>query len=649
MDDKDRILQCLRHLASVCDYARTLDGQGFNGFDADFGHDLAGRDCLSDGQAIVACKMLQKYRKQLETAGLSIPESYITEKIKDEPKIVKRIEVNPVSITGSPVIITRTNGDLLISFPVFDGRNIRVEKIKSLPERRWCPELPDKPWKVPNRLAREVVAMFPEAKVDQSVLDLIDAQNKLSEMSEQANGTFRVSGLGGELYPFQQMGVKFLDCAGGRAILADEMGLGKTVQALAYLQHRPELRPAVIVCPASLKQNWFRELRKWLKINDTVKIIDGREAYDLSLEGVAIIIINWDILDGSNQKSSWKQKIIDWKPAIVIADEAHYMKNRKAIRSKAMQEIANAVPRVILMTGTPVTNRPSELFPLLNAVDSRSWPNFFRYAKRYCNAHQTYFGWDFSGASNLDELHEIIKPYVMRRLKSQVLKDLPAKRRATVELKFDDYLLNDYEDALEAARDVIERKGTQAEHLVMIEKAKQICVKAKLPAVRDWVFDSFIETGEKVVLFATHHETIDILMKSFGDVAVKLDGRDNDKSRQEAIDRFQNDPSCLVFVGNIKAAGVGITLTAASNVAFVEFAWTPGDMTQAEDRIHRIGQEESVTAWYLVASGTIDVDIVNLLESKRQVIDVIHDGSVSDVDFSIVGEIVKIISQGIDK
>ena len=201
--------------------------------------------------------------------------------------------------------------------------------------------------------------------------------NELAAMSRKADGaTIAVPGLTGELFPFQKVGVEFLERANGRAGIFDEMGLGKTIQAIAYMQLHPELRPVVVVVPASLKINWKREIEKWMTTNFKVEVLKGRTPYDLTGD---ILIINYDIL------TAWIAKLLEFKPALLIADEAHYAKNTTSQRAKALINLAEKIDKVILLTGTPVTNRPKELFPLLQMLDKNAWPNFFRYAKQYCD------------------------------------------------------------------------------------------------------------------------------------------------------------------------------------------------------------------------------------------------------------------------
>lgn len=625
------IVKALQHLAGVCDGAKEQDGQGFNGRDTRFGKSLAEQSAvrtLSEKQQAAALEMLQTYRGQLEAAGIDLPkaESY---KVYTNGNAAPKPKAEEIS--GS---ISLAKKEIVVSFGYHPDL---VAKVKSLPERKFDGK--SKTWRVPVRLATEVVEMFPQFTIDQSVSDLVQSQNQLASMSNRATSDFEIPGIKGQPLPYQRAGVQFLETAGGRGIIADQMGLGKTLQSLAYMQLHPDKRPAIIIVPASLKINWQREIAKWLSTDEKIHLITGRKTYPLI--GQTIYIINYDIV------SYWSDELIKLNAPVLIADEAHYCKNAQSKRSKAVKKLAGKIPHTILLTGTPVTNRPLELFPLLNMVDSTAWPSFWPYAKRYCGAYNDGWGWNFSGATNLDELHQKIKPYVVRRTKDQVLTELPAKRRVTVPFEMTADKAKEYKHQLEETARILreaQRGAMDAHHLARIEKLKQIAVGGKLPAAIEWLKD-FTESGQKIIVFATHKFVVAELMAAFGDQAVKVTGDDSQDERQTAVDAFQNDPSKLVFVGNIKAAGVGLTLTAASDVAFLEFAWTPGDHDQAEDRAHRIGQQDNVTCWYLVALGTMDEKIIDLLEQKRQIVDQVTDGKSGDLKFSIMNELANEITK----
>jgi len=291
-----------------------------------------------------------------------------------------------------------------------------------------------------------------------------------------------------------------------------------------------------------------------------------------------------------------------------------------------------------------------DLFTQLNLLAPDEYPDYFRYGLRYCNGHrkkifvrggEEKYVWDFSGASHLDELNRRLKSTVMiRRLKKDVLKELPPKRVAVVPVELSspkEYLIAE-ENFLRwlhewVKRGKYERKrlvtAARAEALAKIEYLKQCAVRLKIKSVLQWVSD-FLESGEKLILFAHHRGVIDYLKKQFAGCVV-LYGGETVRARQDAAQKFQNNPDCRLLIGSLTAAGIGLNLTAASNVAFVEFPWRPADLDQTVDRTHRIGQVNSVTAWCLVASApgikTVDERILDLLGKKRGIADQILDGT----------------------
>lgn len=446
---------------------------------------------------------------------------------------------------------------------------------------------------------------------------------------------------GGELYPFQKIGVGFIESRNGRVLIADHMGLGKTIQTLGWLEMHPEKRPAVIIVPATLKINWKREITKWMS-NETVHIVNGRMNGDSPLPKASIYIINYDIvavertvIKKGQEKAEvfFREDLADLNPEVVIIDECHYIKNRNAKRTKAVQRMKGIEHRIAL-SGTPATSRPAEFFNALHFIAPERFPSFWNYAKRYCGAFNNGFGWVTSGATNTEELHHILTSSIMlRRTKDEVLKDLPDKVRSVIPLPLTNRKEYNraHEDFLgwlgETSPEAV-AKAEGAEALVRIEKLKQVSVKGKLDSAVQWIRD-YLEDEDKLVVYTTHQAVIDSLENELGAEfnAVKLDGRTSQKNKDDAVQTFQNDSSCRLFLGNIKAAGMGITLTAASATCFIELGWTPGDHDQAEDRVHRIGQEaDSVNAYYLVAAGTIEEEIASLIDKKRKILDMVLDG-----------------------
>lgn len=449
------------------------------------------------------------------------------------------------------------------------------------------------------------------------------------------------------LFEHQVEGIRFLNIA-KKAILADDMGLGKTRQAI--LAAANEVGDILVVCPASLKENWAREIRGQ-DIEDTIEIIDGGKRYTYYDGGTRVwTIVNYDVLE---------RYVEDLKQPIGIYDEAHYVKNLRTNRTKAALKIAKRQEIVYLLTGTPVLNRPEELFSLLQAIDHKLGKSWYSYVLRYCNGHYREFrkrvqlpngAWevknikflDTGGASNLDELAVKISDSYLRRTKAELGDKLPAKIVDTVKVELApadrqkyNTVWDTYIQYLENDPDgVDERKMINAQmtrHLIELGKLKQVVSLGKLDRIVNDVAD-IVEQGEKVLVFTQYTETVRQLKEKLQAKKIKsvsLTGSDDMQARTKAVDEIQKG-STQVFIGNIKAAGVGLTLTAANTVLFADMEWTPALNQQAEDRAHRIGQPKQVNIHYYIAEKTVDEDIAELLGVKQQIINKILSGQSGD-------------------
>lgn len=507
----------------------------------------------------------------------------------------------------------------------FEFDRLLIDRVKTLPDRRYNPD--GKYWTLP--LIPSVLEFLKKEKFmfSAELEEMIQPAPKPAEIDSRLNPM---------LFPYQQEGIRFIESHQGRCLIGDEMGLGKTAQALSWLALHPEKTPVIIVTPASLKLNWEKEAQIWMK-NPAVQILSGTKPKTPTGK---YLIINYDILP------QWLPVLKEIKAKVLVTDECHYFKNRTAKRTKAVKELGKFIPHVICLSGTPILNRPVEIFNALNLIAPNQFPNFMKFAFRYCGARHTQFGWDFSGATNTKELHEMLTSTLMiRRRKDDVLKELPEKLYSFVPLELGNKRVYEAAEAdfLSFVREtqgmVAAAKASNAAALTQIEGLKQLAVQGKLEQAVSWIRDH-LEINGKLVVFATHKMTIDRLMEEFREVAVKIDGSTPVGSRQEVVDQFQNNEHIRLFVGNIKAAGVGITLTAARDVAFLELPWTPGELSQATDRCHRIGQRNNVTAYYLLAVGTIEEKIAKLLDKKQQVLNTVLDGSATITQDSMLMEII---------
>lgn len=425
-------------------------------------------------------------------------------------------------------------------------------------------------------------------------------------------------------------------------LLADEQGLGKTIEAIGVINADPNINNVLVVCPASLKTNWARELAKWLVIPRSIAIAEGD-----NFPNTDIVIVNYDLLTRLRPTIDAR----NWD--LLIADEAHRAKNPKAQRTQALlghRKSGNPgviARRKLLLTGTPIVNRPVELWPLIEALDPNGMgASFFTFAKRYTDAAHNGYGWDFTGAANLPELQQRMRAkFMVRRLKSEVLTELPAKRRqvivvppngAAATVAAEQQLFQHHREVMErvekAAAEAKARgdkdgytaaiKSLHAANRIAFEKmskARHATAVAKIPALIEHVTE-LLEAEDKVVVFIHHHDVAHALAEAFPDAAV-VTGETKISDRTLEVDRFQTDPHCRVFIGSLAAAGIGLTLTAAQLVVFGEEDWVPGNINQAEDRLHRIGQHGSVLVQHLVFDDSVDAYMAQVNVAKQDVFD----------------------------
>lgn len=773
MKERATLADAVRALAKVDDYASSLDGQGFNKFDAEFGNKMALTPwpAWTPKQKRAVWRMLRKYRRQLLMFGINY------EQLEEPPADAQTTTKKPgrAWIEGDDQVVVRFNWDPRNTPPLvtelkklpgrsWDGKNqvwrfpiqslgpvkgfcdqhglemseevgqakaaaaepdtlklagqqlvlksaydkAKVDHLRAIPGAWW--DRQSKVWRFPliglavqgiiesskhlgwenqpqsdswtpaERTLEEALKIWKWETTPntlRAMKEALEQAEHLRKASKAEDAVLDIHGLGGELMPFQKAGVKYA-LATRRCFIADEMGLGKTVQALAAI-HAAQAYPAVIVCPAFLKLNWQKEAQKWLP-GKKVVILEGKKvdrAHGYLLDYGDIFIINYDILGNWDAEAkdmkpgSWAGALAERKPAAVVFDESHYCKNpgteKKPVhRTRAAKVLAKSAKQMaLLLTGTPIVNRPAELVSQLDILGMLNvFGGRYRFERKYCDASNNGFGWDAAGAAEsnvLVELNDLLRTtcYV-RREKKDVLKELPAKVRSEQRVEPDPKVMVEYRRAeadvisflSDKARTIAEELGEDAdsaaveaamraqsaEQLVRMNALKRLAAKATIPAALKWSQDFLESTGKKLVVWAHHRDVVEELADKLNAPYI-LGGMDPQR-KEDIVTRFQTDPDLKVLVCGIKAAGVGITLTAASDCVFVELAWTPGDHDQAEDRNHRIGQEDSVTGWYMIPEDTIYEDIYELIAQKRVVCDSVNKGEAQQImGQSILGEV----------
>jgi SNF2 family DNA or RNA helicase len=460
-------------------------------------------------------------------------------------------------------------------------------------------------------------------------------------------------------YPYQQAGVEYI-LPRPAVILADQMGLGKTAQALLTMNMRHPVE-ALIVCPAILKYNWLKEARKWMIGHITAYIYESKKIryYKSRITNhnkeTIIHIINYDILE------KFRDRLINTPFNFFVADECHFIKNENSMRSKVSQELAKKAKWKIFITGTPIYNKPKDLFVPLNLIDPVMFGNFFQFAQRYCGAHKTKIGsksvMKYGGATNVEELNTILRAnYMVRRLAKDVMKDLPDKIKDVIILNESDLekIVEKEKKALVDSKQEEEKIKAEVEQLKELVKTnlqyeveyknkvktlreirfknfgeisrirKELAIK-KTPYVIDFVKD-ILENNEdehsKVVVFGHHTEVLEKIyteLKKFKPVIVT--GKIKDSERQASIAAFSEKNDTRVFVGSMGAAGTGVDglQNNCNTVVFAELDWTPSLVDQAESRLQRIGQKNSVWVYHIVANDSIDSRIVKLMMEKEAV------------------------------
>lgn len=610
------------------DHAREDNGVGFSSADGTFAHAMIEHPrAWSVKQCAAVYKILKRYsRTQLPALGFDFATFPDPPTADDVPaRSASRSAIATPSAT-----IAVDGKQLRFAWGFDDHFHLRLSTIKSITGRTY--HAATKSW--------EIVITINNAEQILNALDSLSANGagfdddtaareaiaragslavKTIASSEAEDSDIEITGLidNSVLLPYQRAGVEHI-IRHKRTIVADEMGLGKTLMSIAAMttSHRERV---LIICPASLKGNWSDEIVKWTgeEAEGEMLTIDGKKSYTLA--PVKWTIINYDLL------SSWINELSIQDYDAIIVDEAHMLKSgTKSQRGKAFTDLVNRVqPEYLaLLTGTPILNRPIEMWPLLRAVGGSTivggWKHFIA---RYCDAKNTSFGLDLTGASNLVELNTTLRSsgLMIRRRKTDVLKELPPRRWARVEVPLSVKTSQEYA-AIRA--DGISKQSEPGAILTMMGQLRQLVAAEKTQLAIDWI-ERFLESEEQLIVFSWHREVAETIAARFNAPKI-IGGMNRDVIDQGKAD-FQSGKA-RVIVCNIAAGGVGHTLTAASNVLFIEQAWNGALMDQALDRAHRIGQKaSSVTGWVLVSrladrNDTIDQYMFEMIESKRAVV-----------------------------
>jgi len=586
-----------------------------------------------------------------------------------------------------------------------------IDAVKEVPGRRYIDESKEggpRYWQVSQKRLESLAGLFDVVNGDErfpadhiaQLKALLDARQVIEQETTTLSCALDTSipdwmeekfaTLGGTLRPFQKVAIKFADQF-KKVLLSEDMGVGKTIEALGLL-HLIDAFPALVVVPATLKLNWCKEALTWLpdrsvgvnfkqKKPIAIRLPSGKTAYvppgyfSGSKGLVDIYVTNYEALRKEETVDALKQ--IGFKA--VIYDESHRLKNRKAQQTQGCKAVSKGIDHVLLLSGTPIENRPIELVTQLEVLGRlQELGGFWYYVKHYCAAEEVETGigryhWDMSGSSNMIELHDNLrsKGIMIRRTKEQVLTDLPEMQRTTIPFQITNrkeyeraqnqflaWLYDQYKERagfqvqkakMSAEEQVVFspylaewQRAFRAEHLVRIERLKQLAVEGKFKALLDWI-ESFLDTGESLVVFGIHTDFLQRISQHF-DNAPMIIGDTPLIQRQENVDRFQNFEDKLI-VCNLKAAGEGITLTAASNVATFELAWNPARHDQGEARCHRLGAVNAVNCWYLVAQDTIEEELATLIENKRKVMNAVLDGKAEIPKEGLIGDVTKILMQ----
>ncbi|MFT0653169.1 DEAD/DEAH box helicase [Bacteroides thetaiotaomicron] len=533
-----------------------------------------------------------------------------------------------------------------------------IDRVRQIPGRRF--DGAKKVWIVPTRSRVELERMIYQIQQFENINWVNGTEKKEEDIAYDIPELPDLTvphNLKIQPYPYQLKGIarglelkRFMNC--------DEPGLGKTLQSIATI-NLADAFPCLVICPSSLKINWLREWEKFTDKKAMILTDKVRDTWTFFFQtGMhQVFIVNYESLkkyfvQRIKKAEGWTLRDVEFRNSInlfksVIIDESHRCKSASTQQAKFCKGICTGKEWVIELTGTPVVNRPKDLIPQLAILNRmEDFGGYKPFVNRYCSGQRE--------ASNLKELNFNLWQYCMfRREKSFVLTDLPDKIRQVNTCE-----ITNRKEYTDAERDLIMylqkykdaddekiEKALRGEVMVKIGVLRNISARGKVRDVIEFVKD-FRENGKKIILFCSLHEVVDQLKRYFP-TAVSVTGRESPDMKQRAVDAFQNNPKVDIIICSIKAAGVGLTLTASSNVAFVEFPWTYADCCQCEDRAHRIGQKDSVTCYYFLGRRTIDEKVYRIIQEKKNIANAVT-GSTEDIEENIVDMVARIFDTDYD-
>ncbi|CAD5214209.1 unnamed protein product [Bursaphelenchus okinawaensis] len=592
-------------------------------------------------------RRLAKEKFEKRQQELKASKNTVKEALSDEPAAKKpfqpNVKVEEVKQEENKVKVSPINGyvpKIKVSFTLASTKEIQavfrpfhqlvLEVFKTVPTTRYIREKSS--WRVEIGRYDMLIDKLRQLKELKMEFDLIpphirqifyhDFRNTVPTKSQPDLSKID-SSLMSVLFPYQKTGVVYGLEKQGRLLIADEMGLGKTLQALAIARYYANEWPLLIVCPSSVKYSWRQTIENFLPAVNEVHVIEkGSDPIPVTRSTRTAIIMSYD------QMAIRYKKLVEHKLYVVIFDESHMLKDQKAKRTKAALELARTCQRRILLSGTPALSRPVELYSQMRIIDFKLFPKFKDFAERYCDGKQGKYCYEARGATNLEELGAILEKSVMiRRLKKNVLKDLPAKCRQCLWLTGS--AISSKMNNLKKAREACEKANKTQDKTLQQKTLMEYYVETgivKAPVISDYIADTYFYDDAppvKLLIFAHHQIVLDTVTATLMGRKIKyirIDGHTKSTEREVLCKKFQEDPETSAAILSITAAGVGITLTAANKVVFAELHWNPGALIQAEDRAHRVGQQDSVFVQYILARGSADETIWPMIESKLNVL-----------------------------